>query len=221
MTRRMSSLSGLQASSLHDVANGARDRSSVPNHEQAALVSGGLPQELAFLAGEGFSPELLVEAVGATPTAVRPLNRLLSDGKITEEAYYRALASHLGCTYYSGDPPLAVSFDAVKGLRCGVGALELRSAGPRVVIAPYAQFVPRLIEATASGSIRSGSFALTSPQRFASLVRAHRGPELLDVALGRLPTSLTAREGMTGLQTATVGAAAIMAFLPRIHRMMR
>ena len=213
MTRRTSSLSEVQVSSLHEGANRPHDRASVPNHEQAALVSGGLPKELAFLAGEGFSPELLVEAVGATPTAVRPLNRLLNDGKITEEAYYRALASHLGCMYYTGDPPLATSFDAVKGLRCGVGALEPKSAGPRVVIAPYAQFVPRLIEATVSGSIRSGSFALTSPQQFASLVRAHRGPELLDVALGRLPASLTAREGMTGLQIATVGAVAILAFL--------
>ena len=213
MTRRTSSLSEVQVSSLHEGAKRPHDRVSVPNHEQAALVSGGLPKELAFLAGEGCSPELLVEAVGATPTAVRPLNRLLNDGKITEEAYYRALASHLGCMYYTGDPPLAASFDAVKGLRCGVGALEPKSAGPRVVIAPYAQFVPRLIEATVSGTIRSGSFALTSPQRFASLVRAYRGPELLDVALGRLPASLTAREGMTGLQIATVGAVATLAFL--------
>ena len=185
----------------------------MPNHEQAALVSGGLPKELAFLAGEGFSAELLIEAVGATRTAVRPLNRLLNNGKLSEETYYRALASHLGCMYYSGDPPLAASFDAVKGLRCGVGALEPKSAGPRVVIAPYAQFVPRLIEATVSGSIRSSSFALTSPQRFASLVRARRGPELLDVALDRLPASLTAREAMTSLQIATVGAVAILAFL--------
>jgi glycosyltransferase XagB len=213
MTRRTSSLSELQVSSRHEGANWSNDQTSVPNYEQDALVSGGLPKELAFLAGEGFSAELLVEAAGATPTAVLPLNRLLSNGKITEETYYRALASHLGCIYYSGDPPLAASFDAVKGLRCGVGALEPRSTGPRVVIAPYAQFVPRLIEATVSGSIRSGSFALTSPQRFASLVRAYRGQELLDVALGRLPVSLTAREGMTSLQIATVGTGAILAFL--------
>jgi glycosyltransferase XagB len=213
MTRRTSSLSELQVSSRHEGANWSNDQTSVPNYEQDALVSGGLPKELAFLAGEGFSAELLAEAAGATPTAVLPLNRLLSNGKITEETYYRALASHLGCIYYSGDPPLAASFDAVKGLRCGVGALEPRSTGPRVVIAPYAQFVPRLIEATVSGSIRSGSFALTSPQRFASLVRAYRGQELLDVALGRLPVSLTAREGMTSLQIATVGTGAILAFL--------
>ena len=82
-----------------------------------------------------------------------------------------------------------------------------------MVIAPRAQFVPRLIEATLSGAFRSGSFAITSPQRFASLVRARRGEELLNVALGRLPTSLTARQGMTGLQVAGVGTAATSAFV--------
>jgi hypothetical protein len=82
-----------------------------------------------------------------------------------------------------------------------------------MVIAPRAQFVPRLIEATLSGAIRSGSFALTSPQRFAGLVRAYHGSELLDVALGRLPTSLTAREGMTHLQIAALGTTAILAMV--------
>jgi cellulose synthase/poly-beta-1,6-N-acetylglucosamine synthase-like glycosyltransferase len=82
-----------------------------------------------------------------------------------------------------------------------------------MVIAPRAQFVPRLIEATLSGAIRSGSFALTSPQRFASLVRAYHSSELLDVALGRLPASLTAREGMTGLQLAALVIIAILALV--------
>jgi glycosyltransferase XagB len=190
----------------------AHGRISLPDHEQDALIA--LPPELAFLAGAGFSLELLVDAVGtAEPITVEPLARLLSEGKISEEGYYRALANHLGCRYYRGDPPLADSFDAVRGLRCGVGRLDASSLEPRIVIAPHAQFVPRLIKATFSGSIRSDSFVLTSPQRFASLVHAHRGPELLDVALGRLPTSLTAREGMTGFQTAVVGTTAILAFL--------
>lgn len=188
------------------------DRTFLPDKEHADLGTRELPLELAFLPADDFSPELMVESGGATPRAVWPLDRLLNEGKITEEAYYHALATHLGCEYYSGDPPLAGSFDAVKGLRCGVGPLEPRTARPRIVVAPNAQFVPRLIEATRSGSIRSGSFALASPQRFASLVRAYRGPELLDVALDRLPASLTAREGMTGFQTAVAGAVAILAF---------
>ena len=190
----------------------SHDWAFLPDKGQADLVARELPLELAFLAGEDRSPELMEEGVGATPGAVWPLVRLLSEGKIIEEAYYRALAAYLGCEYYSGDPPLAGSFDAVKGLRCGVGPLEARTARAQIVVAPHAQFVPRLIEATRSGSIRSGSFALASPQRFASLVRAYRGPDLLNVALDRLPASLTAKEGMTGLQIAAVGTIAILAF---------
>jgi cellulose synthase/poly-beta-1,6-N-acetylglucosamine synthase-like glycosyltransferase len=79
------------------------------------------------------------------------------------------------------------------------------------VIAPRAQNVPRLIEAAQSSRFLSGSFALTSPQRFAGLLRARRSEELLGVALGRLPASLTARHGMTGLQIAAAGAVATLA----------
>ena len=89
--------------------------------------------------------------------------------------------------------------------------LQSSGASPRMVIAPRAQFVSRLIEATQSGAIRSGSFALVAPKRFASLVRAYHSSELLDVALARLPTNLTAREGMNGLQIAAVWVAVILA----------
>jgi cellulose synthase/poly-beta-1,6-N-acetylglucosamine synthase-like glycosyltransferase len=212
MKRSTSNSSDAQGLLQRAESHWSHDRVFLPDKEQADLVARELPLELAFLASEEVSSELMVEGVGAMPRAIRSLDWLLSEGKIIEEAYYRALAIHLGCEYYSGDPPFASSFDAVKGLRCGVGPLEPRTARPRIVVAPHAQFVPRLIEATRSGSIRSGSFALASPQRFASLVRAYRGPELLDVALDRLPASLTAREGMTGFQTAVVGIAAILAF---------
>ena len=177
--------------------------------EQTELAA-RLPPELAFLAAEGFSPERLLNAIGAEP-AVRPVDKLLSEGLISEDVYYRALARHLGCQYYNGEPPLAGAFDAMRGLRCGVAPLESRGEGPRAVIAPRAQFVPLLIEAAQSSRFRSGSFALTSPQRFAGLLRARRSEELLDVALGRLPASLTARHGMTGLQIAALGAVAALA----------
>jgi hypothetical protein len=179
-------------------------------HEPTDLAAPGLPPELAFLAAEGFSPERLINAMGAASRA-RPVDKLLSEGLISEDVYYRALARHLGCQYYNGEPPLAAAFDAMRGLRCGVAPLESRAEGPRAVIAPRAQFVPRLIEAAQSSRFRSGSFALTSPQRFAGLVRARRGEELLDFALGRLPASLAARHGMTRLQFAVLGAVAALA----------
>jgi hypothetical protein len=80
-------------------------RGSLLSHEQAALVARVLPPELAFLTAEGFSPEPLLDALVALPKAVRPVDQLFSEGKLTEEIYYRALASHLGCEYYCGTPP--------------------------------------------------------------------------------------------------------------------
>ena len=213
MTASTSEGSNPPAPALRASAHWSRDRASLPTHKHADHVARGLPPELAFLASEGFSSEPLLNSVSAAPKAVPLVDQLLSEGKITEEVYYRSLASHLGCEYYCGAPPFARAFDSVKGLRCGVAPLELRSVGPRMVIAPRAQFVPRLIEATHSGAIRSGSFAVTSPQRFASLVRTYHSSELLDVAFGRLPASLTARQGMTGLQSAAIGAAAILALV--------
>jgi hypothetical protein len=122
--------------------------------EQTELAA-RLPPELAFLAAEGFSPERLLNAIGAEP-AVRPVDKLLSEGLISEDVYYRALARHLGCQYYNGEPPLAGAFDAMRGLRCGVAPLESRGEGPRAVIAPRAQFVPLLIEAAQSAVFAQG-----------------------------------------------------------------
>jgi glycosyltransferase XagB len=210
MTENTYELRNYTERSLHTGAHRPHARIPLPPPERADLIKRVLPPELAFLAAEGFSPEWLLNAVVAPSGSVLPVDQLLSEGKITEELYYRALANHLGCQYYSGYPPLADTFDAVKGLRCGVAPLQ-SSAGPRMVIAPRAKSVSRLIEATQSGAIRSGSFAVASPKRFANLVRAYHGSELLDVALGRLPTNLTAREGMTGWQIAAVGVTAILA----------
>jgi hypothetical protein len=177
-----------------------------------------LPPELAFLPAVGFSSEQLLDAVGAAPSAIHPVDALLSEGIVREEAYYRALARHLGCHYYRGEPPFARGFDAIKGLRCGVAPLDSRRGGPRAVIAPRAESVSLLLEAYESGRIRSGSFALTSPQRFACLVRARHGQAILEVALGRLPTVLTARIGLTRPQTVAAGAIVAAACLLGVAR---
>jgi hypothetical protein len=109
----------MQGSLKRADSRGSYDRAFLPDKEQPDIGTRELPLELAFLAAEDISPELMEDGVGATRrAAVWSLERLLSEGKIIEEAYYRSLAIHLGCEYYNGDPPLADSFDAVKGLRC-------------------------------------------------------------------------------------------------------
>ena len=189
-----------------------------PRAYERTDLAARLPPELALLVAEGFSPERLLNALASGLSADRPVSTLLSEGLISEEAYYRALARHLGCRYYNDDPLLAVAFDAMRGLQCGVAPLEFRDEGPRAVIAPRARSVAKLIEAAQSGRFRSAPFALTSPQRFASLLRARRSEELLDVALGRLPASLTARHGMTWTQIAVLGAVTTLAGMLGVAR---
>ena len=81
-------------------------RFSLRAHERADLIAPGLPPELAFLPAAGFSSEQLLDAVGASPRTIRPVDALLSEGIIREEAYYRALARHLGCQILSGRAPI-------------------------------------------------------------------------------------------------------------------
>jgi len=189
---------------------GSFDRRQVRG-EGPAEPPPALPLELGFIAGQGLSPQSLMSAVKAAPLGVRPLDALLNEGILHEDAYYGALARHLGCDYYRGDPPFAAGFDAVRGLRCGVAPLEERSRSARAVIAPSARSVSRLIEMTSSGRLHPASFAVTSPQRFASLVRMQRGEAILAEALGRLPPSLTARTGMSLAQIAAAGLLAAAA----------
>jgi glycosyltransferase XagB len=171
-----------------------------------------LPSELQFLAQHGVSADQLLRALAAAPRGVEPLDALLGEGVVTEETYYHALAQHLGCAYYVGEPPFAESFDAVKSLRCGVAPLAGRGRGPRAVIAPRAQSVPRLIEMRASGRLHPKSFAVASPQRLAALLRMRCGDAVLADALSRVPDSFSAKGGMSGAQIVSAGLFAILAF---------
>ena len=170
-----------------------------------------LPVELQIAADDGVPIESLMSAIDDAPADVSPIEALLGSGLIGEETYYQALAARLGCAYYSGSPPFAEDFDAAKGLVCGVAPLAAPDGGARAVIAPRAAVASRLIEMTLSGRLRPESFAVTSPQRFAALVRAHRPQDVLENALGRLPGPLSAKSGLSRTQAAFVGLVASLA----------
>jgi cellulose synthase/poly-beta-1,6-N-acetylglucosamine synthase-like glycosyltransferase len=170
-----------------------------------------LPPEIEFLVQHGVSADRLLHALASKPAGVEPLDTLLAEGIVGEEQYYHALAQHLGCMYYVGEPPFAEHFDAVKSLKCGVAPLAERRSGPRAVIAPRGELVPRLIETRTAGHLHPKSFAVASPHRFAALVRMRRGDDVLADALARIPDSMSARRGMSGAQIATAGLATIAA----------
>ncbi len=193
-----------------------RDRARINPQSRHASSSRGLgqplPPELDFLVQQGVSGDRLLGSVKASPAGVEPLDALLAEGIVSEDHYYRALAQHLGCAFYHGEPPFARHFDAVKALRCGVGPLAEPDGGPRAVIAPRAQSVPRLIEASVAGHLDPRAFAIASPQRFSALVRMRHGKAILAHALARLPDSLSAKRGMSRAQVAAFGLAATVAF---------
>ncbi len=170
-----------------------------------------LPPELQIVADDGVPMESLMSAIDGAPVDVSPLEALLGSGLIGEETYYRTLAERLGCAYYSGSPPFAEDFDAAKGLLRGVAPLAAPYGAPRAVIAPRAALASGLIEMTSSGRLRPESFVVTSPQRFAALVRAHRPQDVLENALGRLPGPLSAKSGLTRTQIAFIGLVASVA----------
>ena len=187
------------------------DRGSVRADGRTEPLASALPLELDFLAGQGELRTRFRIALEAAPAGVEPLDAVLNEGLLEEEAYYRALARRLGCVYYSGELPFAAHFDPVKSLRSGVAPLAGLAQGARAVIAPRARSVSRLIETTLSGRLQSRSFALASPQRLAALVRIQRGEAILAGALGRLPEALSARRRLSGSQTATALVIALSA----------
>jgi cellulose synthase/poly-beta-1,6-N-acetylglucosamine synthase-like glycosyltransferase len=154
-----------------------------------------------------------MSAVARAPADVSPLQALLASGAISEERYYRALADGLGCSYYFGSPAFAEDFDPVRGLRSGVAALAPSHGAARAVIAPRPPVTARLVEMALSGRLRPESFVVTSPQRFAALVRAQRPREVLQNALSRLPAALSARSRLTNAQAGFIGLTALLAGL--------
>jgi cellulose synthase/poly-beta-1,6-N-acetylglucosamine synthase-like glycosyltransferase len=170
-----------------------------------------LPPELQIAADAGVPLDELMAAAASAPAGVSPLQALLAAGVIGEERYYRALAEWLGCGYYLGSPRFAEEFDAPRGLRCGVAPLAAPYGVARAVIAPRAAVAPRLIEMTLTERLRPESFVVTSPQRFAALVRAQRARQVLDHALGRLPGVLSAKSGLMSAQVGFIGLVASLA----------
>ncbi|MBV9288964.1 MAG: glycosyltransferase [Hyphomicrobiales bacterium] len=152
-----------------------------------------------------------MSALEAAPLDVPPLEAVLNEGLIAEDAYYQALAQRLGCAYYSGEPPFAPACDPSKSIRCGVAPLAADGEAPRAVIAPRGAWVSGLIEMTAGGRLDPAAFAVAAPQRLRALIRMSRAPAVLAEALGRLPEVMSARRRMSAAQAAMAGLIAAAA----------
>ena len=79
---------------------------SAPMKGPTTQGPGFLRRSWLFSRSEGFSSELFLDALAAAREVRQPSRYLLlSEGRIVEEVYYRALARHLGCPYYIAASP--------------------------------------------------------------------------------------------------------------------
>ncbi len=106
-----------------------------------------------------------------TSVRCRPCSPQTSSARSATTARSR---SRLGCGYYLGSPHLPRISMRRRGCDAGSRRSRSRHSGARAVIAPHAAVTPRLLEDDPSGRLRPESFAVTSPKRFAALVRAQR-----------------------------------------------
>ena len=99
-------------------------KTSAPEKTTASGARLVLPVEIAFLSDYGFASATLLEVAhlaisqGATAEAV-----LIANGKMTEKAYYEALARHLGVSFLDEAISLASGFDLHEAIASGLATL--------------------------------------------------------------------------------------------------
>jgi cellulose synthase/poly-beta-1,6-N-acetylglucosamine synthase-like glycosyltransferase len=130
-----------------------------------------LPTEIAFLAGFGVPMALLQYATQlARRQGVSADAALLGEGLMEEEAFYRALADHLGVEFLSQAFEIRRPIDSELALKQGCARLAADPDGLVWLFAPKGEAIVRLM-----GSARASNgrplFAITTPDRFIVAVR--------------------------------------------------
>lgn len=134
---------------------------------QSRPGDGALPEEVAFLARCGFSVEALqgiaqrASRLGVTAEAV-----LVSDGALSEAAYYEHLAAFLDLRFAVDPPVFATGLDWTAAARAGVAPLM----GGNWLFAPRGRALRQLIGRLPVDGHAHRMF-LTSPGRFEAMVR--------------------------------------------------
>ena len=114
----------------------------------------GLPADVAFLVANGHEPARLAAAVRrAARLDVEPADVLITAGDITETAYYRRLADHLGLSFVGPDRVVShtgAKIFAVEDLkRIRLAEIGHTALGRLVAVAPHGIGVRRLAELVA------------------------------------------------------------------------
>jgi cellulose synthase/poly-beta-1,6-N-acetylglucosamine synthase-like glycosyltransferase len=165
-----------------------------------------LPPEIAFLSGHGIGPRILLEATElAAREGVSADVALLHHGLLSEEEFYRCLASHVGIPYLEHTVRVEVGPDPTTVIASGIAMLMPNDAGHVFLIAPRGT---QLADLSNSRRQRSRSerrrVAIAAPRYFAALVRsAHRGLIVRQACHGlrKRDAWLSSRHGLVPAQT--------------------
>ena len=176
-------------------------------------VDASLPPELAFLAAQGIAPSLLAKAARAAERAgVSGEAALLTLG-VSEDAYYRLLARHLGAPYLDRALPLATDGrDRLQAVLTGAARLAPNHENLHHVFAPRGDALRALLRDDYPREIGPSRFTISTPHRLDALFRRRDEAGLLEKAsagLANWDAGLSAKGGRTRLQRRLILAATI------------
>ena len=172
--------------------------------------------DLMFLLRHGVSAlELAGAAIEARRTGASPERVLIAEGWISEDAFYRALASECGMPFVSR-PLITCEASEVAAVIATGHARAAPGAPYRTVVAPRAHAIRLLAGLALSGRAPEG-FAMTTPGRLEAAVLGGAGPAVARHGADSLPDASGAAsyrseasggEARTGLACVALSASA-------------
>ena len=155
-----------------------------------------LPLSLAFLAGQGFDPaRLRAVARVAVEQRVAPAAALVAQGAISERAYMRALADHMGVPMLDREPPITRWQSGPEAKAPGFARLEDPRGPERWVLAPRFDQVEALLADWRRPDSQGVRLFLAAPSDYEAWYLAANGGACAQLAartLQRIDPSLSA-----------------------------
>ncbi len=186
------------------------------------------PVEIAFLERHGIGrDELLRAGEIADHLRVSPDVALLGEGRVSERAFYTALAGEIGVPYFNGEQWAEADTDHEKAIGFGFVRLAPNSEGLHAVASPKGTALRLLLQSAAKSDTRL-PLALASQQRLATFLRAQFADVIAERAanlVARRDLDMSAKAQASLLQIlfvaiALTSVAAGSAFAPALARVL-
>jgi len=139
---------------------------------------------------------------------------LLASGAVSEPAYYRSLARHLGLSYAGDLPPLGSGTAYPETITTGVAPLATaETGGPAWLLAPQGRRISELLTLQRRRTLPTERFVIAPPGKLRDGVFTSCAPEIAEHAANSLAAGepgLSARNICGRYQTIVLGALALL-----------